>query len=202
MHPRFAARVSRSRFCVGFLLSTAVEIHLPANTRPKTCTTPMPPLVPVMSLKFGCTAKTNMSGIYSVSNEGTISFPLIGVIEVEGMTPADLERKLTELLADGYLRSPQVSVFVKELKSKSVAVLGEVRDPGSIAYSERMTVIDAIARAGGFKEMARENAVTVTRSTADSTKRYTVPVASISKGDAENFYLRPGDVITVPRRVW
>lgn len=143
-----------------------------------------------------------MSGIYEVSTEGTISFPLIGIVKAGGNTPAQVEREIHDRLADGYLRDPNVSVLVKESKSKSISVLGEVGKPITISFAEGMTVIDAIAKAGGFTAMARKNAVTVTRSIEGKTTRYTVPAGDIGNGKAKNFYIRPGDVVSIPRRVW
>jgi polysaccharide export outer membrane protein len=143
-----------------------------------------------------------MSATYSVSNEGAISFPLIGSVEVGGKTPAAVERDIRERLADGYLRDPQVSVLVREYKSKKISVFGQVRKPGTFGYTDGMTVVEAIAQAGGFNEMARKNAVTVTRKHDDKQTKYTVPVESIGEGKAENFFIRPGDVVFVPRRLW
>ena len=180
----------------------------------------------------------DLSGTYSVSSEGTIAFPLIGEVAVAGKTPVAVERELRMRLADGYLRNPQVSVLVKEYKSKKLSVFGQVREPGTLSYVEGMSVVEAIAQAGGFTDLARKNAVTVTRkrqsapttvaattattattATATTTavgesavsdsgasapdgERFTVPVEDIGRGTAPNFYLRPGDVIFVPRRMW
>ncbi|WP_428267996.1 polysaccharide biosynthesis/export family protein [Haliangium sp.] len=144
----------------------------------------------------------DMSGTYSVSAEGTISFPLVGTVEVAGRTPAEVERTLRERLADGFLKNPQVSVLVKEYKSKKVSVFGEVKKPGTLLYSEGMTVVEAVAQAGGFTDLARKNAVTVTRTLAGEKTNYTVPVQDIGRGQADNFFVRPGDVVFVPRRLW
>ena len=143
-----------------------------------------------------------MTQPYSVSAEGTISFPLIGVVEVAGKTPAQIEEELRARLADGYLKNPQVSVLVKEYRSKKVSVIGQVQKPGTFPYTDGMTIIEAIAGAGGFTNMARKNAVTVTRIIDKKETTYTVPVDSIGAGKAKNFLMRPGDVINVPRRVW
>jgi len=144
----------------------------------------------------------DMTGTYSVSSEGTISFPLVGEMAVAGKTPADVERELRERLAEGYLQNPQVSVLVKEYKSKKISVFGQVREPGTFAYSEGMTVVEAVAQAGGFTDLARKNAVSVTRAVGKEKTKFTVPVEDIGEGKADNFYLRPGDVVFVPRRLW
>ncbi len=119
-----------------------------------------------------------------------------------GKTPADVERELRERLAEGYLKNPQVSVLVKEYKSKKISVFGQVREPGTFAYSEGMTVVEAVAQAGGFTDLARKNAVSVTRAMGKEKTKFTVPVEDIGEGKADNFYLRPGDVVFVPRRLW
>lgn len=144
----------------------------------------------------------DMSDVYSVSAEGTISFPLIGLVEVAGKTPAEVESELRNRLADGYLKNPQVSVLVKEYRSKKVSVMGQVQHPGTQPFSDGMNIIEAIANAGGFTNMARKNAVTVTRIVNKKETTYTVPVSAISAGKAKNFLIRPGDVVHVPRRVW
>lgn len=147
--------------------------------------------------------QADMTGTYSVSSEGTISFPLVGEIAVGGKSPAEVERVLRErLLADGYLRDPQVSVLVKEYNSKKISVFGQVRKPGTFSFSAGMTITDAVAQAGGFADLARKNGVTVTRVIAGAKTNYTVPVESIGQGQANNFYIRPGDTIFVPRRSW
>ncbi len=144
----------------------------------------------------------DLSGLYSVSSEGTISFPLIGSVDVAGKTPAEVEQTIRQRLADGYLNDPQVSVLVKEYRSKKVSVFGQVRKPGTLPYADGMTIVEAISQAGGFTEMARKNGVTVTRKGKEKSEKYTIPVESIGEGKAPDFFVRPGDTIFVPRRLW
>ena len=143
-----------------------------------------------------------LTGTYEVSPECNVAYPLIGTIEVCGKSPPDLGRKIKEGLADGYLKNPQVSVLVKEYRSKKVSVFGQVKKPGTLPYAAGMTVVEAVSQAGGFTEMARKNAVVVTRITSGAKTRYTIPVESIGEGRADNFIIRPGDVIHVPRRTF
>lgn len=144
----------------------------------------------------------DLSGTFEVSPECTISYPLIGTVDVCGHTPPEVERAISERLADGYLKDPQVSVLVKEYKSKTVSVFGQVKKPGTLPYTGGMTVVEAISQAGGFTEMARKNAVTVTRTIKGRKTNYTVAVESIGEGKADNFVIRPGDVLFVPRRLF
>jgi protein involved in polysaccharide export with SLBB domain len=143
-----------------------------------------------------------LSGTYNVSAEGSISFPLIGTVAVAGKTPAEVESILRQRLSDGYLVDPQVSILVQEYRSKKVSVFGQVRQPGALSFVEGMSVVEAVARAGGFTDLARKNAVTVTRAVEGKEATYVVPVELIGQGKAKPFFVRPGDVVLVPRRPW
>lgn len=144
-----------------------------------------------------------MSGTYAVSDDGTINFPEIGLVQIRGKTPAEVEQEIQTRLADGYLVNPTVSVLVKEYKSKTISVLGQVGKPSTLPYAAGMSIVDAISRAGGFTAMARKNAVAVTRTPDGDSKKmlsFTVPVESIANGKAKAFFLRPGDTVFVPER--
>lgn len=150
----------------------------------------------------------DLSGQFEVSPECTITYPLIGELPVCGLSPPQIEKKIKDGLVDGFLKDPQVSVVIKEFRSKTLSVFGQVKKPGTLPYASGMTVVEAISQAGGFNEMARKNAVTVTRAehnpaTKTSNKKsYTIPVDSIGEGKAANFFVRPGDVVFVPRRMF
>ncbi|RJP28088.1 MAG: hypothetical protein C4533_06350 [Candidatus Omnitrophota bacterium] len=94
-----------------------------------------------------------------VSQDGTISYPLLGVIKVAGYTERNLAKNMTEWLGEDYLVMPQVSVFVKQYSR--VSVLGQVRLPGSYEIKENLTLTQAIALAGGFTEQADISAVKI-----------------------------------------
>jgi len=146
--------------------------------------------------------EAEMSSDYHVSSQGTIQFPHIGMVAVTGKTPEQVEEEIRKRLADGYLVKPQVSILVKEINSRKVSVFGQVRKPGTLSFRDGMTIVEAVSQAGGFTGMAKKNGVTVTRKDPSSggEQKYTVPVESIGKGAAANFYVRPGDVIFVPER--
>src|SRR6185503_17884373 len=82
-----------------------------------------------------------------VQSDGTFIFPLIGRVKAADLTPKELERKITTLLAQGYVRNPQVTVAVQEYRSKTVFVLGEVSRPGPYPIAGRMTVLELLAKA-------------------------------------------------------
>jgi polysaccharide export outer membrane protein len=143
-----------------------------------------------------------LSSAYEVAADGTINFPLIGAVAVADRTPTQIEKELQARLADGYIRSPSVSVRVTEYRSRKVSVFGQVRSPGTFPFTENMSVVEAITRAGGFTGMAKKNAVRITRVQGEATERIVVAVEDIGQGRAPNFLLRPGDVIFVPERMF
>lgn len=143
-----------------------------------------------------------MSANYEVSGDGTINFPLVGSVEVAGKTPPQIENELQTRLADGYLKNPSVSVRVTDYRSRRVSIFGQVRQPGTFPYSENMSVVEVITKAGGFTSMAKKNAVRVTRKNGAATESIIVAVEDIGQGRAPNFVLRPGDVVFVPERLF
>ena len=144
----------------------------------------------------------DLSATYQVAQDGTINFPLIGTIAVDGKTATEIEQDIQTRLADGYLKNPSVSVRVTEYRSKKVSVFGQVRSPGTFPFSENMSVVEAISRAGGFTGMAKKNSVRITRHEEGTTRRIQVAVEDIGQGRAPNFLLRPGDVVFVPERIF
>jgi polysaccharide export outer membrane protein len=143
-----------------------------------------------------------LSSTYEVSSDGSINFPLIGIVEVQGKTPQGVEREIQTRLADGYIKDPSVSVRVTDYRSRKVSVFGQVRSPGTFGFSENMSVVEAITRAGGFTGMAKKNAVRITRMNGAAKESIIVAVEDIGQGRAPNFLLRPGDVVFVPERLF
>jgi polysaccharide export outer membrane protein len=143
-----------------------------------------------------------LSGIYRVSSAGSISFPLIGKVQVKGMTSTDAADLIQGQLGKKYLRNPQVSIFIKEYNSKKISVFGQVSKPGTFKYEDNMSVTQAVSMAGGFTKMAAKDDTNVTRIEAGREKKYPVPVESIAQGKTRNFYLQPGDIVYVPESIW
>jgi protein involved in polysaccharide export with SLBB domain len=139
-----------------------------------------------------------LSGLYRVGADGSISYPLIGLVDVSGQTPTELTKTLTKRLQADYLRNPQISVFVKEFNSKKVFVLGEVRKPGTFRYADRMTIVQAVTLAGGLKSLAAKDRLILTRVVDGDEQKFVVPFKEISQGSSKNVLLRPGDIVFVP----
>jgi len=128
-----------------------------------------------------------------VSEDGKITFPLLGEIAVSGLTVQQLERKITALLANGYIIDPHVGIFVEEFRVV-VYVTGEVNKPGSYPYEEGMTAIKAISLAGGLTEKAADGKITVTRK-AQGAQETTLQVGL-------HDLIRPDDVLQIPEKRW
>lgn len=140
-----------------------------------------------------------LSGEYTVSSDGTINYPHIGRITVAGRTCGELERELSEGLANGYLRNPSVSCSLTEYNSKRVFIFGEVNNPGSYAYDRDLTIVDGLALAGGLTERANSNNTKLTREINGSEVQVRVPMQEVVEGRRENLELLPGDILYVPQ---
>ncbi len=144
----------------------------------------------------------DLSGVYRISPTGTIDFPLIGRIEVEGKRPSTISDIIQRRLKEGFLRSPSVTVYVKEFNSKRVFVLGQVKKPGAFNFEDRMSIVQAIAVAGGFTAMAEKNYAIVKRVRDGEEQRIPVPVEKIITDErSKNFVLQPGDIVFVPEAI-
>ncbi len=146
----------------------------------------------------------SMSKPFKVAPNGTIDFPLVGNVEVEGKEPQEIAALLRARLKDGkILKDPQVSVQVKEVNSKKFAVFGQVQKPGQFPMTEGMTVVQAISLAGGFTPLADRDRVTLNRKIAkDKVVRVVFSVAAMTEGKINDVPLQAGDTIYVEERVF
>lgn len=142
-----------------------------------------------------------LDGQYRVAENGTIRFPYVGRVRVEGLEAPEVEEALARALAEGgYFRDPQVRVFVQEANSKRINVIGEVQNPGSYPMTSGMTIVDVLSLAGGFTSIARQGSVRVTRREGSDVRSYNVPVDEITSGEQPDFPIQPGDIIYVDQR--
>lgn len=143
-----------------------------------------------------------LSGAHQVSPEGTVRMPLIGDVPVEGKTPDDVQHVIEEAYNAQYLKNAQVTVLVKKYNSRRIYVLGQVKNPGNYEFEERMTVIAAIAKAGGTTRLSDANRTVVSRGRGVEQKRMTVNVSDIQRGTAGDVELVPGDIVYVPESLF
>jgi polysaccharide export outer membrane protein len=135
-----------------------------------------------------------------VRSDGKISLPLIGELQASGITPKQLEQDIAKKLAS-YVSEPEVTVIVQEIKSRKFNVLGMVARPGSFPITHTMTVLDAIAVSGGFRDFAKQKSIYVLRLKPDGTQeRIPFNYKDVVKGKnpEQNIKLEPGDSVVVP----
>ena len=136
----------------------------------------------------------------TVRSDGKISLPLVGELQAAGRTPSELEKEITAALRS-YIAEPQVSVMVQEANSQKFNILGQVAKPGSYPLTSRISIVDAIADAGGFKDFAKKKSVYVIRQDGNgNSTRIPFNYEKFIKGKnaAQNIYLKPHDTIIVP----
>lgn len=141
----------------------------------------------------------NLERKVRVSSTGYINFPLLGEVDVNGLTVNEASKKLTDLLAKDYLVNPQVSMFIEEYST--VSVIGQVNKPGTYEIKGRLTVVEAISKAEGFTKIAAPNGTKVLRTNTDGAKiTINVKAGDIINGGKkeEDVELQSGDIVTVP----
>src|SRR5450631_2943116 len=146
--------------------------------------------------------ETELSGMFRVATDGTVDYPLAGRLQVTGLRTGEIQQLLVSKLKDKYLKEPQVVVTIKDRNSQKISVLGQVSKPGQVGYYPNMTIVDAIASAGGFTGIAAKNSVNLRREVAGKIQTHILPVADISEGRSPNIMVLPGDVLVVDERVF
>lgn len=134
--------------------------------------------------------ESNLSGDFTVDPAGNIAMPLVGNIAASGVTAKALSKRIEDALKrDNYMQVPSVAVEVQTFRP--YYVLGEVRQPGEFPYTTGMTVLSAVARAGGYDYRARQGEVVLVRPADNGEKEYRA---------TERTPLLPGDIVKVLER--
>ncbi len=142
-----------------------------------------------------------------VRPDGRISMPLIGSVEVAGQTASGVARTIRKKLAY-YVRDPQVTVIVKHVVADNyedrVRVTGAVQHPASLKYAPGMTVLDAVLDAGGINTFAAANDTEIHRKVGHKEEVIHVHLGSILSAGrlGTDYQLHPGDIVTVPQRLF
>jgi polysaccharide export outer membrane protein len=140
-----------------------------------------------------------------VSQDNTVVVPLIGVVSVSGLSVRETELMIADLYRKDYLVNPQINITVVEYSPRSVNVFGAVNQPGSVVFppERELTLLDAIARSGGFSRLANRSKVSLTRTQPNGeTVNYVINADQLVGGDSDNRVpVQNGDVIYIPERV-
>jgi protein involved in polysaccharide export with SLBB domain len=134
--------------------------------------------------------ESNLSGDFTVDPVGNIALPLVGNVPASGVTAKVLAKRIEDVLKkDSYMQDPRVAVEVQTFRP--FYVLGEVRQPGEFPYMSGMTVLSAVAKAGGYDYRAREGEVVLVRVVDGQQKEYKA---------IERTPILPGDIVKVLQR--
>jgi polysaccharide biosynthesis/export protein len=139
-----------------------------------------------------------LSSTVVVRPDGNVSLPLIGELEAAGRTATYLQAEIAKRLKQ-YVSEPVVNVMVKEINSPKISVLGQVRKPDVYAIKRRITVLEAIALAGGFTDFAKKDRVYVLRNGQPNgqQRRIKVDLKNAVKEGTGMLYLEPTDTVYV-----
>ncbi len=139
-------------------------------------------------IKLTVFGEEDLSGEFEIDNTGSLAIPLVGEINVRGLTPREVERKVAHVLDSGYLKNPRVNIEV--LNFRPFFILGEVNKPGSYPYANEMTVINAVALGGGYTTRAKTGQIIVRRAATPDKEEWI----------GEDALVYPGDVLRVDER--
>jgi polysaccharide export outer membrane protein len=157
-------------------------------------------LAPGDKLRVEVYKDAQLSQSLQVRPDGKVTLPLIGDIVATDLTPIQLRDRIANSLKE-YVTNPVVTVIVVEASPVMVFVMGEVNQPGSIPMRGQMSVLQALAMAGGFKEFANTKDIRILRRTSANSK--TVETIRFNyneavKGNVAPLFLNPGDMVVVP----
>jgi polysaccharide export outer membrane protein len=138
-----------------------------------------------------------LSKSVQVADTGTINMPLLGEVPAAGKTAQEIEQDLTRKLGAKYLKSPQVTVFVKDHNSQTVTIEGAVMKPGVFPIRGKLSLVQLIATAGGLNNDLYEKEVTVFRTVDGERTSTAFNIDEVRAGKAADPELHQGDVIVV-----
>ena len=135
----------------------------------------------------------------TVRPDGKISVPLLNDVHASGLTPAELKDRIVEE-SKKYVEDPNVTVVVKDIKSRKVFITGEVRKPGPYSMSGTISVLQLISIAGGLADYAKPEKIMIVRSENGKQMSFRFNYKEVIEGKklAQNIDLKPGDAIIVP----
>lgn len=138
-------------------------------------------LGPGDKVKVSVYGEEELSGEFEIDNTGSLAMPLVGEIPVRGLTQRELEKKISSILEQGYIKNPRVNIEV--LNFRPFFILGEVNKPGSYPYANDMNVINAVALGGGYTTRAKTGKVKIRRASAPEKEEWVTEDAPVSPGD-------------------
>jgi polysaccharide export outer membrane protein len=152
----------------------------------------------VLQINVWRESEVSVQGIV-VRPDGKITMPLLKEVDVMGQTPAELEKNLAAKLTQ-FINGADVTVVVREIRSKKVYMVGAVNRVGPIALLSELTVLQALAEAGGVSDYAKRKKIYVMRTESGKPVKHMFDYDAVLKGEhmEQNIVLQPDDTIVVP----
>jgi protein involved in polysaccharide export with SLBB domain len=190
------ARIAPRAFALFALVVTLSACATGAPAIPQGSVEPLPQtteyrLGPGDRLRVSVFNREELTGEFTVGTLGRISYPLVGEVEAAGRTVPEFTNQLSQQLRNGYVRDPIVSVEIAQYRP--FYILGEVNRPGAYPYSPGMTVMGAVATAGGFTYRANSRRVFVQRPGETGEQSYPLTSATL---------INPGETVRIPERLF
>ena len=208
VRPRLWARAGRFRVR-GLLLCASLELSAACGPAVDNSRVRLPDPVESTTLGPGdmftmdVVGEPDLPRDFQVASDGTVDFPYVHRLRVQGLEPQEVARALRDrLIAQQILTDPSIIVSVKEYNSKRVTVLGQVQRPGSFPLTPGMTLVQAISNAGGLNAIANGDRVNLTRKERRSTTTVVLSFDAITDGRSPDLLLQAGDQIYVHERVF
>ncbi len=154
-------------------------------------------LTPLSEIEVNVYQSPELSGTYVIDENGNVRLPLIGDVAASGETPGDLARTLEAKLAEKFMRDPQVQVRPTQFDPPSVAVGGQVANPGTYPISTSRSLMRAVINAGGSAEYADNEDVLIFREVDGQRYIGVYNLAGIRRGHYEDPPIYAGDIIAV-----
>ncbi len=137
-----------------------------------------------------------------ISEGGTITLPMIGDLQVSGLTASEVRTQLEALLREKYVNRADVSVVIKEFANKPISIVGAIQRPGALRTSGRWLLLEAISAAGGLTESAGRTIYILRKKEDGTSETLEIRTENLLRGGAEtwNIPIYPGDVVNIPAR--
>jgi len=143
-------------------------------------------------VKISILNEQNLSGTFTVDNNGKVTMPLIGDVGIQGCTASQARQIIKDRYADGYLVNPNISLEMDSYKP--IYIIGEVREPGQFDYVPNMNVLKAVALAGGYTYRANKKSIQILRKKPNG--------VTYQDDYGSNASIMPGDIITIKERLF
>jgi polysaccharide export outer membrane protein len=186
---------------VAFLGSPAMAAApVPANA-PATAAAPLVQIGPGDTITLSVFGQPDMSGAINIADDGTVSIPLVGSVQVGQLSPQEASKRIEEAFRKAdVLVDPHVTLTVTQARNQRVSVLGDVTNPGRYVIDATSSPLDVLALAGGVKESGSDTAFVIRRQDDGTSRRIPLNLRALARsGSADDLpTLRPGDVLLVP----